>query len=249
MLKKIFDINFSDIHQDTIISNIICDKYNNKVIVTPNVDHIVRLHKDNKFREEYIKADVFINDSRIVKILSRTLGSPLEYVTPGSDITRSLFSEYHEISNNEFCVIGATKKDISEISKIYKTNEIHHYIPSFGFINREQEILKCIEFCKKLPKCIYFIAVGSPQQEILALRLKNAGVEGTFLCVGASLLFLSGSEKRAPKILQNANLEWLYRLIQSPKRLWKRYLLDGPYIFKITAIAIFNNRNKNRNKG
>jgi UDP-N-acetyl-D-mannosaminuronic acid transferase (WecB/TagA/CpsF family) len=76
------------------------------------------------------------------------------------------------------------------------------------------------------------LAIGSPQQEIIAQRLKERGIaRGLALCVGASINFLTGIEKRAPLWMREAGLEWLYRLTKNPRRLWKRYLVRGPKIF------------------
>ena len=82
-----------------------------------------------------------------------------------------------------------------------------------------------------------FLAVGSPQQELLAHRVAlraGAGRDdagGCALCIGAALRFVVGEEKRAPVIMQKLGLEWSYRLGQDPVRLWRRYLVDGPKIF------------------
>jgi exopolysaccharide biosynthesis WecB/TagA/CpsF family protein len=74
--------------------------------------------------------------------------------------------------------------------------------------------------------------VGSPQQELVARALQERGrARGLALCVGASLDFIGGIEQRAPLWMQRASLEWLYRLLQNPRRLAGRYLVRGPRIF------------------
>ena len=79
-----------------------------------------------------------------------------------------------------------------------------------------------------------FIGVGSPRQEILARALAARGrARGTALCVGASLLFLSGEERRAPRALQGVGLEWAWRLAQDPRRLARRYLVEDPVIIAL----------------
>jgi exopolysaccharide biosynthesis WecB/TagA/CpsF family protein len=76
------------------------------------------------------------------------------------------------------------------------------------------------------------LAVGCPQQEILAKALQSRGrARGLALCIGASINFLTGGERRAPKWIQHAGFEWLYRLLNDPTRLAKRYLVRGPRIF------------------
>ena len=79
------------------------------------------------------------------------------------------------------------------------------------------------------------LAVAMPQQEILALRVAQAGgAVGVGLCIGASLDFLTGRKARAPLWMRKASLEWLHRLLSEPKRLWRRYLVEGPRIFLLT---------------
>ena len=74
-----------------------------------------------------------------------------------------------------------------------------------------------------------------PQQEILGLRVAEAGgAGGTGLCIGASLDFLTGRKARAPLWMRKASLEWLHRLLSEPQRLWRRYLIEGPRIFLLT---------------
>ena len=71
-------------------------------------------------------------------------------------------------------------------------------------------------------------------QEILAKLIHTQGhAVGIGLCVGASIDFLSGSRKRAPQWMQQSRLEWLFRLLDEPQKLWRRYLVEGPKIFKI----------------
>ena len=91
------------------------------------------------------------------------------------------------------------------------------------------------------PSRFIFFAVGSPQQEIVAQTVKATGkATGLGFCIGASIDFLTGTEVRAPVWMQNTSLEWLYRLLQDPKRMWKRYLLKGPRIFAIYARWLFS---------
>ena len=75
-----------------------------------------------------------------------------------------------------------------------------------------------------------FLAVGSPQQEILAARVAEVGdARGVGLCVGASIEFLTGAQKRAPRVLRYLALEWAYRLACNPRRLGRRYVVESPW--------------------
>jgi UDP-N-acetyl-D-mannosaminuronic acid transferase (WecB/TagA/CpsF family) len=94
---------------------------------------------------------------------------------------------------------------------------------------REIEALSPFRFC--------FLAIGSPQQEIIALKLKERGTaRGLALCIGASINFVTGVERRAPIWMQQLGFEWLFRLSQNPRRMAKRYLVRGPRIFLLLPL-------------
>ena len=204
-----------------------------KYVVTPNVDHIVRLWKQTAtYKPLYNGAWLSVCDSRILEVLAKLSGIPLSPV-PGSDLTAALFQ--HEIKPDEpVNVIGADKEIINILRRDYGLTKLNHHEPPWGLKNKPDDIALCAEFVAKNPARFTFIVVGSPQQEMVAQACEARGdCTGIGLCVGASLEFLAGRVKRAPKWMQNARIEWLHRLASEPKRLWKRYLLDGPKIFLI----------------
>jgi N-acetylglucosaminyldiphosphoundecaprenol N-acetyl-beta-D-mannosaminyltransferase len=112
---------------------------------------------------------------------------------------------------------------IAKVKSKYSKLDLYHYNPPMGFINDSEEVKKALLIIKRTAPDIIFLAVGSPQQEIFAGMLKLELNHGVVLCIGASILFLVGVEKRAPVWLQNLYLEWLYRLLKNPKILIKRY--------------------------
>ncbi len=239
---KLFDLNFTEIVMKDIAEEIISGKYSGRSIVTPNVDHVIRYHKSDYFRSVYSKSDIFINDSRILKLLSKLTSNKLNMVCPGSDLTKHLFDSY--FSNRKFSinVIGADNFVIDKIKSNYPLLEIFHYNPPMGFDKDAQEVKKCIKLCIDSGAKITFLAVGSPKQEILANDIKSQGCDTTILCIGASLLFISGDEVRAPLVFRKLHCEWMFRLLQSPRRLAKRYLVDGWSILPILYKEILKNR-------
>lgn len=229
--NKFLCVEFSEYDIEGFSSGILSNKFRGKIIVTPNVDHLVRYHRDDVFRMEYSKADIYVNDSRILKLCSKLFKKPLNSLVPGSDLTKHIVSTCPK--DLAITVIGGSQKTIDSVRNDYSLSRISHKNPPMGFIKDEQEIEACIEFCLSNPADLIFLAVGSPQQEILANRLKKSGCNSTFLCIGASFLFLSGEEKRAPLFMRKLHLEWFFRLIQDPKRMYKRYLIEGVKIFPI----------------
>jgi UDP-N-acetyl-D-mannosaminuronic acid transferase (WecB/TagA/CpsF family) len=102
-----------------------------------------------------------------------------------------------------------------------------------NFIRNPAAVEDCLKQIEALaPFRFCFLAIGSPQQEILAQKLKARGkARGLALCIGAAINFMTGVEQRAPQWMQNLGLEWLFRLMSSPRRLAKRYLIKGPRFF------------------
>ena len=136
-------------------------------------------------------------------------------------------------SDDRLVVIGGSREQAVQLSATYGVTILHHN-PPMGFINLSAALEECLQFVEAAsPFRFCFLAVGSPQQERVAYLLKErAKARGLALCIGASLNFLTGTERRAPVWMQRLALEWLFRLLQNPRRLAGRYLVRGPRIFK-----------------
>lgn len=204
-----------------------------RYIVTPNVDHLVRLSKDpDLYGPLYNGSWLSVCDSRILELLAKFTGVPLKAV-PGSDLTAQLFENI--IAPDEAVnVIGGTDDVIAKVKARFGLSQLNHFQPPMGLRNKPDAVAECADFIAKHPARYTFICVGSPQQEMVARAAMARGdCAGLGLCVGASLDFLAGKVKRAPKWVQNIRMEWCYRLLSEPRRMWKRYLVDGPRIFWI----------------
>jgi exopolysaccharide biosynthesis WecB/TagA/CpsF family protein len=202
-------------------------------IVTPNVDHVVRLERiRSDLWPAYRRAWLTLCDSRILARLAASAGVRLPIVT-GSDLTAAIFETVVQ-SDDRIAILGGSDAMIARICEIYGLTNVVHYNPPMGFIDNAYERARAISFLLDAGARFSFLAVGSPQQEILAYRVANSGVAtGIGLCVGASLQFLTNEKSRAPRLVQKLALEWLYRLAVEPRRMWRRYLVDGPQIFAI----------------
>ena len=117
--------------------------------------------------------------------------------------------------DDHLVVVGSSGEQIESLAKKYRLNSISHYEPPMGFKHDPAAVEECLKAIEAFgPFRFCFLAVGSPQQEILAHKLKASGKSrGLALCVGASIDFVTGSQKRAPLILRQWGLEWFYRLI------------------------------------
>jgi exopolysaccharide biosynthesis WecB/TagA/CpsF family protein len=201
-------------------------------VVTPNVDHLIRFCDDESFRALYAEAGFILNDSRFLsRMVSIAKGVQLRVCT-GSDLTEKLLSKVVRVDD---CIVlvGAKPVQAQQLAHRYGLRSLRHFEPPMGFINDPEAVEACLRFIEaQSPFRFCFLALGCPQQEILANKLRERGIaRGLTLCIGASIDFMTGVERRAPQWVQRAALEWAFRLLQHPRHMAKRYLIRGPRIF------------------
>jgi exopolysaccharide biosynthesis WecB/TagA/CpsF family protein len=150
----------------------------------------------------------------------------------GSDLTTAVL--HNVIRAQDIAVlVGATAVQAQQLRTKFGLRALHHVNPPMNFISDPVAVEACLRDIEAVgPFRFCFLAIGSPQQEIIAQKLKERGIaRGLALCIGASVDFVTGIEKRAPNWMQQLGFEWLFRLLQNPRRMAKRYLVRGPIIF------------------
>ena len=106
------------------------------------------------------------------------------------------------------------------------------HLPPMGLAGNAEARRAAARFIADTKARFTFVCVGSPQQELIAAEVAKLGdARGLALCVGAALEFLTDRQKRAPALARQLGLEWAHRLLTNPRRLWRRYLVEGPAIF------------------
>lgn len=206
------------------------------IIVTPNIDHIVRIQGDSELKAVYQSASLCLNDSRVLSLLTKLfLRKRLTTIT-GSDLTEYILNQ-QVTKQYDIAIVGCRKGQIKILAdKFDLKGNISHYQPIYDFIEFQDEVRKAKEFILRCPARLVFIAVGSPQQEILASELIGSRYNKIVLCIGASINYLTGAEVRAPKILQKLCLEWAFRFLHSPIKRFRRYFLNCPKILKFILL-------------
>jgi exopolysaccharide biosynthesis WecB/TagA/CpsF family protein len=203
-------------------------------VVTPNADHMIRLHEDASFRALYAAASYILLDSRfLAHVLRITKGLHLPVCT-GSDLTAKLFSDVIS-PDDPLVLIGGSNEQARKLGERYGLRNLAHFNPPMGFIRDPEAVETCLHFIEAhSPFRFCLLAVGAPQQEAIAHLLKTRAIaRGLVLCIGASINFLTGDERRAPLWMQRSGMEWSYRLMQAPRRMAKRYLVRGPRVFAL----------------
>lgn len=201
-------------------------------VVTPNVDHFLRLRQDENFRLYYRRAAYVLLDSRVVaRFIALTTGRRFPVCT-GADLTAALLAQTVQPADR-IVLIGGDAQQAGDLRAKYGLQDLRQHVPPMGFVRQPEAVEACLQFIEaQSPFRFCFLAVGSPQQELLADALAMRGkARGLALCVGASLNFLTGHEARAPRWMQRLSLEWLFRLAQDPRRMFARYVVRGPRFF------------------
>ena len=203
-------------------------------VVTPNTDHLIRLSVKPELGPLYEAAALRLLDSRVVARLARLFDLPAPPVVTGSDLTEALFERAVVPAEDTVAILGGSEETAAALRNRYGLARLAHHNPPMGFDRDPAALEAAIRFLEDHPARFAFLAVGSPRQEIVAEALVRRGkATGVGLCIGASLLFLTGAERRAPGVVQGAGLEWAWRLAQDPRRLARRYLVDSPQIVRL----------------
>jgi exopolysaccharide biosynthesis WecB/TagA/CpsF family protein len=203
-------------------------------VVTPNADHLIRYFDDPAFRSTYADAQFVLSDSRFLSYLLALTKRLRVPVCAGSDLTAQLFATVVQ-PQDRVVLIGGSAEQADTLARKFGLANLRHVNPPMGFINDPAAVASVLDFIEQQsPFRFCLLGVGCPRQEIIAQRLKQRGIaRGLALCVGASVDFLTGQERRAPRVLQRLGLEWLFRLLQNPRRLAGRYLVRGPRVFNV----------------
>lgn len=237
MAKRIPILN---IEVDNIYKQDLLDKFTSGVLITPNVDHLMKLQKDREFYDLYQKAEYITVDSQIVKLALKFLGTPVKEVITGSDFFPSFYNYHKDNENIKIFLLGAApgvaKKALKIINdKIGMEIIVGEYSPSFGFEKNESECLEIIDIINATTANVLVVGVGAPKQEKWIFKYKDLLPKiKIHLAIGATIDFEAGNIKRAPRFFQKLALEWFYRLMMEPRRLWRRYIIeDFPFFFLI----------------
>lgn len=198
-------------------------------VVTPNVDHVIKLMDGRVSRDVYEGADLKICDSRILAHLARLRGLALP-VYPGSDMTADLLAS-PAAEGLVIGVFGPDRAAFDDLAALYPRQTLR-WIEAPMLTPGTPGWTAAVKAAAEAGWDVLLACVSFPKQEQFAHALRAAGRKtGVTLCVGASVDFLTGRQQRAPRIFQQLSLEWLHRLLSQPRRMFRRYVIEGPAIF------------------
>ncbi len=209
--------------------------------VVVNAAKIVAMQESISLRRSVNEADLINADGQAVVWASKILGKPLKERVAGIDLMTNLVKLAHKKKYKIF-FFGAKESVVSKVvdiyTKKYSKDIIAGYRNGYYNANQEQEIANQIAHSGAQ---ILFVAISSPTKELFLHRHKDLLSKLNFVMgVGGSFDVEAGLVKRAPIWVQNNGLEWLYRLLQEPKRMWKRYVVGNTKFILLVFKAWLN---------
>lgn len=201
------------------------NKMKGKYICVANVHTTVTAYENKEYQNIQNNALLVIPDGGPLASEGRKRGHKKMFRTVGQDYMKEMFK-----LNYRHYFFGSTEetleKMINSIKKDYPNiNIVGSYSPSFGKISNEEDE-HIINMINKTNPDFVWVGLGAPKQEEWMYNHQDI-IDGLMIGVGAAFDYFAGNIKRAPILMQKLNLEWLFRLLQEPKRLFSRYLMTN----------------------
>lgn len=196
--------------------------------VVVNAGKIVAMQKDKALRKSVNESDIINADGQAVVWAAKMLGKPLKERVAGIDLMENLVELAHQ-QNHTIFLLGAKEEVVQKVSEIYQEKYNTALIAGYrnGYFTREDEPQIAQQIAQSGADML-FVAITSPIKENFLYNHRELLKDVPFVMgVGGSFDVVSGLTKRAPVWMQNAGLEWFYRFLQEPKRMWRRYLVGN----------------------
>jgi len=222
-------------------------------IVTPNVDHICRLHREEDFRRVYAESFLSLADGTWVMWAAKLLRKPIREKISGSDLVFSL-TEHAARKGHSIFLFGAADGVAEEaavrLQELYPGLKVAGtHCPPMGFDKDDKLTQAAIDAVIEAQPDICYVALGAPKQEYWMRNFAVPAGVPVSMGIGAGLDFVIGREKRAPVVVQKMGLEWAWRMKQDPKRLIKRYLWDDRLFWLLLVRAFWRTIIRGQSKG
>lgn len=216
-----------------------CIKKNSKksYIVAINVDVMIKIEEDSHLKKIVDSADMVLIDGKPLVWISKLLKTPVREKISGSDLVPLVCKMSADKGHTMFFIGG--KDGIAEQAKVRLEKQypeikiVGTYAPEFGFEKNKEELNKINRIISGVKPDVLVVCFGCPKQEKFIYNNIDKYDAKVSICAGATIDFLAGNVKRAPQWMSNNGLEWFYRFMQEPKRLFKRYFIDDVQIIKL----------------
>ena len=242
--------NFFNIPIDALTMSQTLEKVENAITLNKQIHHtvvnagkVVMMQTDKELEKSVIDADIINADGQAIVWAANLLGYKLPERVSGIDLMEELVKR--SFKNGYKCFFfGATEEVVTKLVNIYAMQYSEDIIAGYrnGYFDKEEEEGIALQITESGAN-ILFVAITSPKKEIFLNTYKKQLQNVNFIMgVGGSFDVIAGKVKRAPLWMQNIGLEWFYRFLQEPKRMWKRYLVGNTKFIYLVLKEYFNSK-------
>lgn len=213
--------------------------------VVVNAGKIVQMQRDNALRESVTGSDIINADGQAVVWASKILKKPLKERVAGIDLMKNLVALAAE-KNYKVYLFGAKEEVVTSVANLYTNQYNNNIVAGYrnGYFNPEEEEQIAKDIAASGAQML-FVAISSPIKENFLFKYKEILKDVNLIMgVGGSFDVEAGITKRAPLWMQNSGLEWFYRFLQEPKRMWKRYLVGNSKFISLVIQEKFRKQPK-----
>jgi N-acetylglucosaminyldiphosphoundecaprenol N-acetyl-beta-D-mannosaminyltransferase len=210
------------------------EKPSAKTLMTVNAAHLIMMHSDEALRHACVSGDVIVADGMPVVWASRLVGDPLSERVAGVDIMDNLLKLGHEHKLRIF-LLGAKQEIIDKLHEIAQHDYPNLIIAGSrnGYFSK-QDYPEVIQQIRDSQSDILFIGMPSPFKEVWGEEHRDEFGVSVIIGVGGSFDVIAGYVKRAPLWMQKIGMEWFWRFLMEPRKMWKRYLVNNSlFIFRV----------------
>jgi N-acetylglucosaminyldiphosphoundecaprenol N-acetyl-beta-D-mannosaminyltransferase len=197
------------------------------IMVTPNAGHLTNIFDNPELSKIYSTAELSLIDGWPIAVAAKNASKLKITRVTGSDLLPELFTQ---LTNDvRIGIVGGNDESLIRQSLETRFPDLNiQIIDTSQWTNSVYDIRRLRELVQYNALSIVLLCLGHPKQELLAKELKNYDWAGSrpdwIMCVGATIDFLTGKQKRAPKVFQKVGLEWFFRLVTNPKKFLQRYI-------------------------
>lgn len=229
--RRVFGLNFCAHTREELLAEILAPPTapGLKLVATVNVDHVVTLRTNPRFREAYRFAWRVTADGAPVYLYARSVGVTLPGRITGSDLFADLVTRWDPRKHRLFMLVSS-EKVASKMTSImakrgFDETSLVIEVPPFGFELDAAFSDGLANRIRSASASHIVMAIGAPKSEIWAFDHRDALGDAIILCVGASVEFVTGMKTRSPLVMRTIGLEWFWRFATEPRRLFHRYFI------------------------
>jgi N-acetylglucosaminyldiphosphoundecaprenol N-acetyl-beta-D-mannosaminyltransferase len=245
--SKIFGVTFSSLTHEEIVTKVtletIVKSAGSRIIFTANLDHIVQLRLNDRLRRAYGRAWVVTADGMPVFLYAKARGAAIPMRVTGADLCTDILGTLLPRLHRCFFVASSDETAHRLVAALlvrgFQRAAIDFSVPPHGF---EYDIANSDALASRIRRhhtTHLFLGVGAPTSEIWAYEYRDRLGDCYVLSVGAGLDFFAGTQKRAPRALQQIGFEWLWRFGHNPRRLFRRYFITSWSFIAAVAEDLF----------